>query len=316
MKLMIGAISISKEKYRDLHEFAGTFFDEVILNTYGRQMTEEEILKVIGDVDAVVCGTERYTEHVLEAAKSLKVLSKHGVGVDNIDLEAARKRGIAVCNTPGANAQAVAETAVGLIIDVLRKIPQAHMSVVTGAWKRPEGHLVNGKTIGIIGMGNIGKTIIRCIEGFGGSFMAYDPFFDAEFAKAHNVRQSTIDEILENADVISLHVPSTEQTRRMINKDTLSKMKRDAVLINTARGDLIDEKDLYDALRNGVIGGAGLDVLDEEPCLSSPLFELDNIVITPHLAGNTAETTTQMGKRAISNAMAVLKGEEPSRRVC
>lgn len=316
MKLMIGAISLSGSKYKSLHEFAKTFFDEIVLNPHGRQLTEDEVISLIKDCDAVVCGTERYTKRVLDEAPCLKVISKHGVGVDNIDLDGAKERGIVVCNTPGANAQAVAETAVALILDSLRKIPQAYMSVVTGNWKRPEGHLIQGKTLGILGMGNIGKTIIRSLEDFGVSFMAYDPFFDEDFAVQHNVKRATIDEILREADIISLHVPSTDVTRRMINRETLSKMKNSAILINTARGDLIDEEALFDALKNGVIAGAALDVLDEEPSYDNPLFQLDNIIITPHLAGNTAETTYQMGKRAIENAIAVLNDGTPKMRVC
>ena len=311
MKLMIGAVSISKDKYKSIHEEASKVFDEVVVNTFGRPLSAEEIETMWVGCDAILAGNERYTKDLIEKAPStLKVISKHGVGVDSIDLEACRKKGITVCNTPGANAQAVAEAAVGFILSALRKIPQAHMNVVSNQWKRPEGNLYTGKTLGVIGMGNIGKRIIKCSEGFDVNFMAYDPYFDEKFASEHNVKKASIDEILTTCDIITLHVPVTEETAGMINKNTLSKMKKNAILINTARGDLVNEEDLYEALKNKVIAGAALDVLSKEPCYDSPLFTLDNIIVAPHLAGNTVESTLGMGMKALENAIKVVKGQE------
>lgn len=309
MKLMIGAISLSKEKYAAVRDEARKVFDEVVINTYGRQMTKEEVLEKWKGVDAIVCGTEPYTrDMIFQAPDTLKVISKHGVGVDNIDLEACKERGIVVCNTPGANAVAVAEAAIGLILSVLRRIPYSDALIRSGNWKRPEGSLIQGATVGVLGMGNVGKNLIKRAEAFGARFMAYDPYFDETFAREHHVTCASMEEILRQADIISLHVPSTPETHNLINERSLASMKKNAVLINTARGDLIDETALYNALKNGVISGAGLDVFSEEPLKASPLFELNNVVLTPHMAGNTAQTTLQMGLRAMDNAVKIVTG--------
>ncbi len=311
MKLMIGAISISSEKYAAVREEALKVFDEVTVNPFGRQMTEAEVRERWADADAIVCGTEPYTrEMIMDAPSTLKVISKHGVGVDNIDLDACREKGIVVCNTPGANAIAVSEAAIGLMLAVLRKIAFSDRLIRAGRWKRPEGSLIQGATVGVLGMGNVGKNVITRAEAFGAKFMAYDPYFDEAFAAAHNVKRASIAEILQQADIITLHVPSTPETRQLINEKSLKTMKPDAVLINTARGDLVNEADLYEALKAGTIAGAGLDVFSEEPLKSSPLFELDNVVLTPHMAGNTAQTTLSMGLRAVDNAIRIVKGEE------
>ncbi len=317
MKLLIGAISLSKAKYGSIHDEARKVFDEVVLNPYGRQMTAEEVMALWQDADAIISGTEPYTRAMLEKApKTLKVISKHGVGIDNIDLEACRERGITVCNTPGANAVAVAEAALGLMLSVLRKIPYSDRMIRSGNWKRPEGNLLKGALVGVIGMGNIGKNVITRAEAFGARFMAYDPFFDEAFAAAHAVERASMEDILKKADIVSLHVPSTPETRGMINRDTLRQMKPNAVIINTARGELINEDDLAKALREGVIAGAGLDVFTKEPLTESPLFALDNTVLTPHMAGNTAQTTFEMGSRALQNAVRVVRSEPGATIVC
>ena len=317
MKLMIGAVSLSQEKYKALHEEAREFFDEIVLNPFGRQMSAEEVLENWQDADAILAGMEPYTRAMLEQApKNLKVISRHGVGVDSIDLEACRGKGIAVCNTPGANAVAVAEAALGLMLSVLRRIPYSDRMIRSGNWKRPEGNLLKGALVGVLGMGNIGKNVILRAEAFGAEFMAFDPFFDRAFAEAHKVRQASRDEVLEQADIVTLHLPVTAETRGMICRETLRKMKPNAVLINTARGDLVSEADLAEALREGVIAGAGLDVFSKEPLRESPLFELDNVVLTPHMAGNTAQTTWEMGRFALRNAVRVIKNEEGASRIC
>ena len=158
-------------------------------------------------------------------------------------------------------------------------------------------------------MGNIGKGVIRRSEPFGAKFMAYDPYFDEDFGKEHNVIRSDIEEVLKTADIITLHLPSTPDTYHIINRETLAKMKPGAVLINTARGELVDESALYDALKSGHLSGAGLDVYSKEPIYNSPLFELDNIVVTPHMAGNTSDTTMNMGMWALDNAIKIVTGQ-------
>jgi len=311
MKLLIGANSISKSQYSAIHNKAGEVFDDIVLNPFGRTLTEQEVLERWDGADAIVAGTEKYTREMLEKAPStLKVISRHGVGVENIDLEAARERGITICNTPGANADAVAEAAMGLILGVLRKIPLCDRYVRTNNWKRPEGQLIKGHTVGIIGMGNIGKGVIRRCQPFGANFMAFDPYFDEKFAAEYNVERASIEHILGSADIISLHLPCTPETFHMINENSLAKVKPGAILINTARGELVDEDALYQALKNGPLAGAGLDVYSSEPIYDSPLFELDNIVVTPHMAGNTSDTTMKMGMWALDNAVKIVTGQD------
>lgn len=311
MKLLIGANSVSKAKYAAIHEKAGEVFDEIILNPFGRTMTSEEIVERWEGVDAILAGTEKYTKEMLEhAPATLKVISRHGVGLESVDLAAAKARGITVCNTPGANADAVAEAAMGLILSVLRKIPLSDHYVRTNDWKRSEGRLIKDQTIGVIGMGNIGKGVIRRSQPFGAKFMAYDPYFDEAFGKEYGVVRADIEEVLKKADIVTLHLPSTPETYHIINESTLSMMKPGAVLINTARGELVDEDALYQALKSGQLGGAGLDVYSHEPIYNSPLFELENIVVTPHMAGNTSDTTMKMGMWALDNAMKVVTGQE------
>ena len=311
MKLLIGANSVSKPQYAAIHEKAKEVFDEIVLNPFGRTLTEEEILERWEGVDAILAGTEKYTKEMLKnAPASLKVISRHGVGLESVDLDAAREQGITVCNTPGANADAVAEAAMGLILSVLRKIPLSDHDVRSNNWKRSEGRLIKGQTVGVIGMGNIGKGVIRRCQGFGAKFMAYDPYFDKAFAAEYGVAPAGIEDVLKNADIVTLHLPSTPETYHIINAETLAMMKPGAVLINTARGELVDEAALYEALKSGHLGGAGLDVYSSEPIYNSPLFELDNIVVTPHMAGNTSDTTMNMGMWALENAMKVVTGQE------
>ena len=311
MKLLIGANSVSKPQYAAIHEKAKEVFDEIVLNPFGRTLTEEEILERWEGVDAILAGTEKYTKEMLKnAPASLKVISRHGVGLESVDLDAAREQGITVCNTPGANADAVAEAAMGLILSVLRKIPLSDHYVRSNNWKRSEGRLIKGQTVGVIGMGNIGKGVIRRCQGFGAKFMAYDPYFDKAFAAEYGVTPAGIEDVLKNADIVTLHLPSTPETYHIINAETLAMMKPGTVLINTARGELVDEAALYEALKSGHLGGAGLDVYSSEPIYNSPLFELDNIVVTPHMAGNTSDTTMNMGMWALENAMKVVTGQE------
>ena len=311
MKLLIGANSVSKPQYAAIHEKAKEVFDEIVLNPFGRTLTSEEVMERWEGVDAILAGTEKYTKEMLQnAPASLKVISRHGVGLESVDLATAREQGITVCNTPGANADAVAEAAMGLILSVLRKIPLSDHYVRSNNWKRSEGRLIKGQTVGVIGMGNIGKGVIRRCQGFGAKFMAYDPYFDETFATEYGVAPAGIEDVLKNADIVTLHLPSTPETYHIINAETLAMMKPGAVLINTARGELVDEAALYEALKSGHLGGAGLDVYSSEPIYNSPLFELDNIVVTPHMAGNTSDTTMNMGMWALDNAIKVATGQE------
>lgn len=309
MKLVFGAASLSSQRFADLHKEAAKYFDEIVLNPYGRKLESEELMSMWDNADAIIIGNEKYSAEVLaKAPRTLKVLAKNGVGYDNVDLKAARELGIDVCTTPGANADSVADCALALLLCVQRNMVRHDNVIREGGWKRLGGHELTGYTIGVLGMGAIGKGVIKRATAFGMKAMAYDPYFDEKFAAEYGVQKATAEEVFAQADVVSLHLPSTPETRHIINEETLATMKPNAVLINTARGELVDEMALYNALKDGIIAGAGLDVFESEPVGSSPLVTLDNVVVTPHIAGNTTESGNRIGRMALQNIVDILSG--------
>ena len=310
MKLLITSPAFGQPHMEPLIEFAKRAADEVVINPYGRTLTVEELKEIWDGTDAVVAGLEPYTAEVLaQAPDTLKAICRFGVGYDSVDLAAAKTKGIAVTNTPGTNSDAVADLAIGMMIAIARHIPQGDKSVRDGSWKRYTGLSMEGKKLGILGLGAIGKGVAKRAAGFSMDIYAYDPYFDRDFAEKYNVKSAEMEEIFTQCDYITLHLPVLPETVGIINRDTLAKMKPSAYLINAARGPLVNEDDLYDALNNGRIMGAALDVYSQEPLKDSPLFQLDNIVVLPHIGGNTREAAVAMGRLAIDNALAVLKGE-------
>jgi D-3-phosphoglycerate dehydrogenase len=248
--------------------------------------TEEKLLSYLDrEVAAVINGLEPVGEKVMAAATGLRLIVKHGVGVDNIDLEAARRHGITVANTPGANRNGVADLAFGLMLAAARKIPQADASVKAGEWKGFFGVSVYNRTLGIVGMGAIGKCMALRAKGFSMRILGYDPFWDADFAGKNGVERCELDELLKRSDFVTVHTPLLTSTRGLINGRRLGLMKKSAVLINTARGEIIDEAALCAALKNGDIAASALDAFSDEPLKTdSPLRKLDNIILTPHIA--------------------------------
>lgn len=310
MKLLITSPAFCAPLLSELIDYAKTLVDEVVVNPHGKTLKEEELIELWDGVDGIVAGVEVYSKNLLsKAPKSLKVISRYGVGYEAIDLKAAKDMDIKVTNTPGVNADAVADLTLGLMLSIARKIPQYDASVKAGKWGRYVGCGLNEKVLGIVGMGAIGKKVARRALGFDMEILAYDPFFDEEFAKMNGIVKSTIQEILEKSDFVTLHMPVTNETKNLINEESLKKMKKTAYLVNAARGPLVDEDALYNALKNNQIAGAALDVFETEPLYESPLFTLDNIVVQPHLGGHTEEASIKMGKMAIDNAVAVLRGE-------
>ncbi|MDI3524929.1 MAG: D-3-phosphoglycerate dehydrogenase / 2-oxoglutarate reductase [Candidatus Atribacteria bacterium] len=274
---------------------------------------EELVAELIGNASAVLVGVDRVGEVVFSRCPNLKVVSKHGVGVDNIDLEAARKHGVVVTNTPGANSESVADMTFALILAFFRHLPLLIERVKNKEWGSPVlGEELAEKTIGIVGMGRIGRGVAKRALGFGMKVIFYDPLVEDGGEGCSKV---TLEELFEKADVISLHAPLTDETRGMINSELLSRMKKSAVFVNTARGELVDEKALYNILKEGKIKGAALDVLSTEPPFASPLFGLPNVIVTPHVAAHTREANIKMGTIAALNIVKVLAGEEPLFRV-
>ena len=266
-------------------------------------LAPEALEAIIGGYDALaVRSATKVNARLLEKAARLKVVGRAGVGVDNVDLEAATRRGVVVMNTPGGSSVTVAELALAMMGSIYRHVAAATASVKAGRWekKKFQGRELCGKTLGVVGIGHIGSILVgRCL-GLGMKAVAYDPFITAEAAAKLGVTLVTLDELWRRADVISLHVPLTEQTRNMVNATTLARMKKGAVLVNCARGGIVDERALAEALASGHLGGAALDVFEKEPPPADhPLFKLDNVVLTPHLGASTEEA-----QAAVASAVA------------
>ena len=256
-------------------------------------------------------GSPPLTRRVLEGASNLRIIAKHGAGVDSVDLDAATARGIAVVNAGGANADAVAEHALALMLSLARDLPHLHRNLRDGIWEKPRylGREFRGRTVGIVGYGQIGRRTAKLAAAFGARIVIYSRSAVAD-PQGAEVEQD-FDRLLGKADILSLHCPLTEKTRGLIGKRALALMKPGAILINTGRGGLVDEAALADALRSGRLAGAGLDVFAQEPAdPANPLFGLDNIICTPHVAAMTAEAMVRMGTAAASNIIGYLNGGE------
>ncbi len=284
---------------------------EVIPNAMGRAYRASELIEALPGIDAIITGTDELTADVIKSADRLRTIAKHGVGTDNIDLEAARARGIVVTATPGAIHDSVADLTMALLLALARQIVPAHLSVRSGQWQGFTGIELRGKTLGIVGLGRIGKGVCQRAQAFGMRVVAHDPFPDAAFAEDHGVAYLSLDDLLVNADVVSLHASVAGSTEPLVGATELATMKSTAFLLNTSRGSLVDEVALAEALKERRLAGAGLDVFSAEPPGDSPLLALDNLVLTPHIAGRTVEGLRRMGEMTVENCLLALRGEPP-----
>ena len=305
MKIFISTTSFAEYDKKPLELLRSAGF-EVILNPYKRKLKPEEIVALASDCDGIIAGVEQITEEVLRSLPKLKAISRCGVGLDNVDLEAAEKRGILISNTPNAPSQAVAELTIALILNLLRKVSLSDRRVRNGQWKKEMGQLISGKTVGIIGLGRIGKRVTELLKSFEVKILASEPNPDKKWVRKNKINLVSMDELLKESDIVTLHIPYTEQNRNLINSERLKIMKRGAILINTSRGGLIDEMALYQALKSGHLGGAALDVTEVEP-YQGPLTELDNVIITPHIGSYAVEARIQMETEAAMNLIRMLK---------
>lgn len=279
-------------------------------------LPESAMLDLAGDFDAFLCGDDAITRAVIEkSAPRLKVISKYGIGLDKIDVAYATAQKLPVLNTPGVNHTTVAEHTFGLLLSLTKKIQENATDVKDGkwvaGWKKPVGHEILGSTMGIIGLGRIGKEVATRARAFGMSVIAFDPYFDEAFAAEHEVtRCATMDDVLLGANVVSLHCFLDENTHGMINAGKISEMKDGVIVLNCARGELVVTDDICDALVSGKVGGYGADVLDEEPPRSGhPLFSAPNCIITSHIASRTYESVERQALRATHNMINFLNGD-------
>lgn len=285
---------------------------EPILDTRFRRLTEQELIDLWPGVYAHICGADALTEKAIASADSLRIIARLGVGMDTVDIDAATRHGVAVCNTPGAGAETVAEHTLALMLASTRRLFAVDKIVRSGKWEKSAGYSLYRKTLGILGFGNIGKQLAKIVSGFDMKILAYDMYPDEAYAKEHGITFCSVEQILRESDFVSVHLPLTEETRGSIGKKELAMMKPTAQIFNCARGGIIDETALYEALRDGVIFGAGLDVFDQEPVnMDNPLLTLDNLLVSPHNAGTSFEGKNNVLRAAVENVIAITNGETP-----
>jgi len=262
-------------------------------------VSADEILKIIGEFDfLIVRSATKVTKEVIDCGKNLKIIGRAGAGVDNIDLEAAAEKGIYVENTPGGNSHAVSELVLSLMFGLARFINVADATMKAGKWEKKvlKGTELAGKTLGILGVGKIGSDVAKMANGIGMNVVGFDPILDDSKFSEYGIKKLSLDELYSVSDYITLHVPSNEKTKNMINKDSISKMKDGVRIINCARGGIVNEQDLKDALESGKVTGAGVDVYSKEPIASdNPLLTAKNIILTPHLGASTSEAQENVG---------------------
>ncbi|MEC7627273.1 MAG: phosphoglycerate dehydrogenase [Verrucomicrobiota bacterium] len=277
-------------------------------------LPEKRMLDLVGDIDAFLCGDDEITSKVIDRAlPRLKVVSKYGIGLDKIDVEYLTDKGVPLTFCPGVNHTTVSEHTFALMLALFRKLVKEANHVAKGEWVRVTGNEIMGKTLSIIGLGRIGKEVAIRANAFGMKVIGYDLYWDEDFARGNQImRARSIDEALEQGDVVSLHVNLSDETRELINRERLSKMKDGVVILNCARGEIIHTQDVIDALHAGKIGGYGTDVLDvEPPPPDHPMLNAPNTVITPHIGSRTFESVERQATMAARNLVLALRGETP-----
>ena len=277
------------------------------------KLTEEELIAALPGVFGTLASSEPYTERVFQQAPDLRVIARWGVGFDAIDLAAATRHGVPVCTAVGANHEAVADYTLSLMCALQRGVLANHRLITGGQWRTEFRPGLWRATVGIVGLGRIGQAVARRCRGFQMRILAHETLPDHGFVAEHGIELSSLDDLLRRADLVTLHCPATPETRHLINRERLALMKPSAHLINTARGTLVDEVALHEALTTGRLAGAGLDVFEREPLAASPLFGLDNVVLSPHVAGIDTTSEAAMADRAIDAILAVWQGGVPAK---
>ncbi|NTU47404.1 MAG: phosphoglycerate dehydrogenase [Syntrophobacteraceae bacterium] len=286
---------------------------EVIYNPMARPLSSSELLPLVKETDGCIAGLDQIDSSVIAAGSRLQVIARYGVGVDRVDVQAASKRGIVVTNTPGANSVAVAELAIALMLALGRQICQADQATRSGEWPRHSGVGLRGKTVGLVGFGAIGREVASRLKAFECRIVVVDPCVSSDCAGTYGVQLVPLEELLAASDFVSLHASLNSSTSGMVDDTFLKKMKQGAFVVNTARGELIDEEALRDALEKGHLRGAALDCFRKEPPgRDHPLLRLPRVIVTPHTGSHTDEATNTMGWMSLEACLAVLGGERPA----
>jgi len=310
MKILVTPASFKQGASPAVMDRLKKFADDIVFNTKGKPLTEDELIAALKGCDGCIAGLDPFSRKVIESVDKLKVISRYGTGVDNVDVAAAGEKGITVCRTPGVNSQAVAELTFAFMICLARQVPMLDRKTREGHWVRSVGIELHKKTLGILGLGAVGKKTARIAAGFSMNVLACDPGIDIGYAKDNGIRAVDFDTLLKESDFLSLHLPLKPDTRHIISAEAMRRMKKGVIIINTARGGLIDEAAACDLIKSGHIDGLGLDVYEEEPPQNSPLLGLENVVFTPHTAAHTTEATAGMASMSVENLINAFKDKE------
>jgi phosphoglycerate dehydrogenase-like enzyme len=313
-KILMNSVRVSgREDY--VRSFLRERGCELIEHDHSKLLERPEVLRMIGEASGYLASLDQVNAEFYDAAPALRVVSAQGVGYDHIDVEEATRRGVTVCTCAGGNNRAVAELAFAMILNLARRVQEVDAKVRDGEWPRLIGTELWGKTIGIVGLGRVGKSTALIARGFGMRVLATDIKWDITFADQNNISYVPLPRLLAESDFVSLHCPLTPQTRGMIDEAAIERMKPTAFLINTARGPIVKESALVGALNERMIAGAGLDVFETEPHPANPYLSLPNTIVTPHLGGSSLESDARTLELALLNITQVLLGGEPIHRV-
>lgn len=308
-KIAVTTVAFSKDQ-----ELVNTLknygFKTVKINTQGKRFTKDELIDFLIDVDGAIVGLDKIDESILKHTKNLQVISKYGVGLDNINFQDCEKYNVSVVHTQGVNKRSVSELALGFMLMLSRNIYTTANDLKRGVWNKSGGTQISGKTIGIIGVGNIGKDLVELLKQFNCKILVNDIIDQSDYYNKNGLIETTKEEIFKSADIISIHTPLTEELKGFINKKTLSMMKPTAILINTARGGLVVQDDLKWALQNKIIAGAAIDVYEVEPPIDQEFIDIPNLIATPHIGGNAKEAVKAMGITAIENLVNYFQKEK------
>ena len=309
--VLVGPTTLSGRTGPHLELLHAAGFETAFTNL-PHQLGEEDLVRILPGKVASLAGSEPYTRRVIESSPGLKVIARAGVGYDAVDIAAATEHGVAVTITPGTNHETVAEHVFAMLLGLAKEIVRQDASTKAGKWRREQSLAVRNRTLGIVGLGRIGKAVAERAAVFNMKLLAYEPMPDLAFAAKHRIELCPLERVLAESDWVTLHLPLMPATKHLINQKTLALMKPTAYLINTARGGLVCEADLLDALKNGRLAGAGLDVFETEPCRANPLFELENVVLTPHTAGVDSQSVIDMAVLAARAIVMLSRDEWPA----
>ena len=305
MKVVVTPPAFCKSEY--LKSKLSSLFPKTVYSEKNNYLSESELIGFLKDADAAIIGRDSITKATLEALPQLKIISKYGVGLDNLDIFSIKEKGVELAVTAGTNKRSVAELTLSFMLGLCHRTFIGAERIKRGEWIREGGHNLSGKTIGIIGCGNVGKEVVHLLKPFGCVILVCDIEDRSEFCRDQGVTESSIGSLIEKSDIVTLHVPLTDLTRNMIGETVLRKMQANAYLINTSRGAVVNASALHKALVSGEISGAALDVFCSEPPDDMAFLELPNLMVTPHIGGNSVEAVEAMGQAAIDNLVEFFK---------